>query len=650
MVGHVDGASARLLFRPAAESQTLRLRVLDESTEEVGTFDAVTSAEDDYVAKFHVPGLKPATRYTYRITRIEGGEETVAAEGPDLSFRTASLDRSGGRVTACFTSCVDIEENPMWADIGAIDPDTLFLMGDTPYIDSSDLGVVRKRHRDFLAMPGLRELVRHIPTVGTWDDHDFGRNNGNGLNMAEGKGRTRRGFVEYRAHGRYGDGEGGVYHSVDLGMMEVFLLDPRYFSQTEPSPVDPSQPTCFGKGQWEWLLRGLSASKAPFKVLAMGAIWQDKKNSETDDMFTYWYERDALLDFAAEQGIEGVVLLGGDIHVARHLVHPLRLGYDLHDFVISPGHSRTITSLDVFHPSLRWSLVEGQQFLSMTADGTLEDPTLVVRFSQGGRKVNREVVLPLSGLKPRKRAGLARDLRAHWTFDDGFAQSGPLGETLDAVPHGSPSIARGAGRFGGAVRLERSRSQFLSVPGAAVDDNSDEHSVALWIKPSGLPEHGTAERQFLLESTAEGKPSQAQAWHLSVGLRACADPELVNLQLYTHTLRPAAAAQGAPTSQSQGPFDCPVPRSTFDRWTQVAAVFDSKSWTLYVNGEQAAVHTLPMPGPASEMGGLILGGHREGTGRGFDGWLDEVAIWARALSGDEIRSLVNAENSPLRRQ
>jgi hypothetical protein len=70
--------------------------------------------------------------------------------------------------------------------------------------------------------------------------------NGNGRNMMKGKLATRSAFVDYRAHSQFGTGSKGVYHKIDLGMIEVFLLDPRYFSQTEPSPVDETQPTCFG--------------------------------------------------------------------------------------------------------------------------------------------------------------------------------------------------------------------------------------------------------------------------------------------------------------------------------------------------------------------------------------------------------------------
>jgi hypothetical protein len=35
----------------------------------------------------------------------------------------------------------------------------------------------------------------------------------------------------------------------------------------------------------------------------------------------------------------------------------------------------------------------------------------------------------------------------------------------------------------------------------------------------------------------------------------------------------------------------------------------------------------------------VIGGHRAGTGRNFDGWIDEVAIWQRLLDHDDIRSL-----------
>lgn len=100
------------------------------------------------------------------------------------------------------------------------------------------------------------------------------------------------------------------------------------------------------------------------------------------------------------------------------------------------------------------------------------------------------------------------------------------------------------------------------------------------------------------------------------------------MQLYTHTLQPASTPEAAPESKSQGGFDTLIDRaSLLDRWNQITLTFDSQTLTLSLNEKQVATHTLPVPGPASEFGGLIIGGHREGTGRNFDGWIDEVSIW-----------------------
>ena len=56
----------------------------------------------------------------------------------------------------------------------------LVLLGDTPYIDSTVLQVAREKHREFLSIPELSRFMGQRPVWGTWDDHDFGRNNSDG--------------------------------------------------------------------------------------------------------------------------------------------------------------------------------------------------------------------------------------------------------------------------------------------------------------------------------------------------------------------------------------------------------------------------------------------------------------------------------------
>lgn len=631
LVGAVDSTSARLLYRPDASEQPLGLSVLLNG-HIVRKVTSTGRQEQDFVAKFEVNELQPATQYQYRIESVDTQQTLIEADETH-TFETANPQRQGQRVSVGFVSCVDIEPNGIWKEMQQLRLDTVCLMGDTPYIDNSDLEVVRARHRAFLQMPDLAALAAHTPTVGTWDDHDFGLNNGNGRNMMDGKLATRRGFVDYRAHSQFGTGTEGVYHKLDLGMIEVFFLDPRYFSQTEPSPVDATQPTCFGAEQWKWLLASLRASKAPFKVLAFGAIWQDKKNKETDDMFTYWYERDALLDVVKKEKINGVMLLGGDIHVARHLIHPQRVGYDLHDFIISPGHTRTITGLDVYHPSLEWSLVEGWQFLTLTADGTKDTPTLTAEYRQPDGVVNRRVEIPLTSITAGDQPAANSSLRAHWSFDGDLKNRSVLGPRIDAMAANGAQIESDAGVSGGALKLDRSRQQYVSVSRSFLDDNSTGHTVSLWFKPSSLPTHGSADRHFLLESTAEGQPSPESAWHLSLGFRATENPDHVNLQLFTHTLKPAAEPEAAPTAISQGAYDTLIERASLtDRWNHIVFTFDGTLLTLSLNDKRIATHKLSMPGPASEFGGLVIGGHREGQGRNFDGWVDEVSVWQGAMN------------------
>ncbi len=62
---------------------------------------------------------------------------------------------------------------------------------------------------------------------------------------------------------------------------------------------------------------------------------------------------------------------------------------------------------------------------------------------------------------------------------------------------------------------------------------------------------------------------------------------------------------------------------------------------LYLNGSQEVNHDVAKDGTLTETGGFVLGGHRAGTGRNFNGLLDECAIWERALTADEVSSLYN---------
>jgi alkaline phosphatase D len=391
MLGHVDEHVAHVWLRPAGEAEvTLTVRDPDGKT----VFEERKAAEAgrDYCISWRADGLEPATGYAYAFTWHSGGGDSAPA-GP-WPFRTAPPADLPGRASLAFGSCASEKFPAIWERMAIEGAEAICLCGDTPYIDSSDLAKNRQRHRAFLAQPGLAEFIRTRPTLGTWDDHDFGANDSDATKVD--RETIRQVFTEYRALETFGaDGE-GIYTTFRRGPVEVFLIDARYFSQTGPSPVDAQKKTLLGKRQLEWLKARLSASTAPFKVLATGMVWHDKPNKEKDDWQTYAHEREALFDFLAENKIGGVVLLGGDVHVSLLLEHlpAERLGYPLFEYVVSPLHDSVIPSLvPTKDKRLLWSAVEPNVFLRMVADTTGEMPTLTSTWiKMDGKRLHEHVI------------------------------------------------------------------------------------------------------------------------------------------------------------------------------------------------------------------------------------------------------------------
>ena len=85
-------------------------------------------------------------------------------------------------------------------------------------------------------------------------------------------------------------------------------------------------------------------------------------------------------------------------------------------------------------------------------------------------------------------------------------------------------------------------------------------------------------------------------------------------------------------------------------WHHIVGVYDGANVSLYVNGQKVAG---PAPAPGFNpntrrtlrMGGSLFNGDLDGSAtdgnRGFDGWVDEVAVYASALNASEISAHYN---------
>lgn len=386
--GPVDDRSMHVWARAdRAGDFTLQLtNVVDGS---VVTAAAAASAAHDFTLHFAVAGLPPASAFTARIQ--SGGQQLYTSAAG--AFITALPDDAAAACIA-FGSCAHdkkFPEQPIWPRILTHAPQALVLLGDTPYIDLGTVEARRQRYREFFALPAIAATLGAIPTVSTWDDHDYALNDQFGAMPSAATARSV--FVDYHAHAGYGEHGRGVYTRFRQGPIEVFVLDTRSFADGDGSLLAPGERTLLGRAQTAWLQRSLTASTAPCKVLACGMVWNDGVRPGKLDCWGNWLpERDGLFRWLGEHRIDGVVLVGGDVHRSRVIVHPTRdlAGYDIPEFVTSPLAQDVIEANAVPVRGLEFDGGEPSSCLLLTAQAGADGVAVRATFVAGdGREFHR---------------------------------------------------------------------------------------------------------------------------------------------------------------------------------------------------------------------------------------------------------------------
>jgi hypothetical protein len=81
----------------------------------------------------------------------------------------------------------------------------------------------------------------------------------------------------------------------------------------------------------------------------------------------------------------------------------------------------------------------------------------------------------------------------------------------------------------------------------------------------------------------------------------------------------------------------PVPTEDIGQWVYLVSVYDGSAWRLYRNGLEVSSRS-DDTGSVSVHGRWAIGANGAGTTRFFQGTIDEIAIYARALSSAEIEA------------
>jgi len=206
-------------------------------------------------------------------------------------------------------------EQPIWDAVLGYDPQLWVWLGDNIYGDTEDMAVMRGKYEAQLAEPGYTALRRTAGVLGTWDDHDFGRNNaGREYPMRAESQQEALDFLGVPADDPRRT-RAGLYSSQSYGpegrRVKVILLDSRYHRDERGSDG-----TILGEEQWAWLEAELTGSAAQIHLIGNGIQFLPE-----DHRYEKWAnfpaERRRLLDLIGRTGATGVVLLSGDRHLSE---------------------------------------------------------------------------------------------------------------------------------------------------------------------------------------------------------------------------------------------------------------------------------------------------------------------------------------------
>jgi alkaline phosphatase D len=218
--------------------------------------------------------------------------------------------------------------------IAAQHPDLWIWLGDNVYGDTTDETELRDKYAQVLAAPSYRRFVDSVPVVGTWDDHDMGRNDG-GKEFAA-RAQNQEVLLDFLGEPRDTPRRrrAGVYTSYDLGVpphkVRVILLDGRSH-RDRPGP----EADTLGEAQWRWLEGQLRGSDASVHLIANGYQFLPEDHlNETWARFPAARQR--LFELIARSRAPGVILLSGDRHHADiSATEQGPLAYALHEHTSS---------------------------------------------------------------------------------------------------------------------------------------------------------------------------------------------------------------------------------------------------------------------------------------------------------------------------
>lgn len=281
-------------------------------------------------------------------------EEEFTPKGEDIpeefdaisTFSEATtLPVNGDVDVIAFGSCNKHDlPQPLWGPILTNKPDAWIWLGDAVYGDSEDEAVLRKKFDAQDENKGYQKLKEMSSVIGTWDDHDYGDNDG--TKHFPSKEKSKAAFLDFLgvSDNHPTRKRAGIYQSYVLGegkkKVKVILLDNRTFRDkvkrdVKKAYVPDESADILGEEQWKWLAGELKNNDAAITIIANGTQVLSRFHPY-EKWANYPTSRKRLFKMMMTYCKSGAILISGDRHHSEFSkVNIPELKHSLYEFTSS---------------------------------------------------------------------------------------------------------------------------------------------------------------------------------------------------------------------------------------------------------------------------------------------------------------------------
>lgn len=257
-----------------------------------------------------------------------------------------------------FGSCINTQAHPMLDRTLKLPFEMFILLGDNIYADTTNASVMAEKYRVRMESAFFRGLQQRGPVLATWDDHDYGVNDGGAdYPMKREAQRLFLDFIDAPPDSPRRRRE-GIYDAQVFGpigrRVQIILLDTRYFRSALATGINNVVPsggkyiphpdpgvTMLGEEQWTWLEEQLRVP-ADVRIVA-SSIQFISEFSGGEAWANMPREKERMLQLLKRTKANGVLFISGDRHWAelsridRKGDYPL---YDLTSSALTEPHPR----------------------------------------------------------------------------------------------------------------------------------------------------------------------------------------------------------------------------------------------------------------------------------------------------------------------